>query len=177
MMYISAIPWIFNIVLVGTIILLAGEIIVARKDEGEAYKQMLKSFEENEQSEGSTKETSEDCDSLEDGVENMDGKNMVALTNCIKRWLRHRQIDKTHPEAQLVMIAGEVGEIAKGLSKRDKQLTIDGISNTYVALVALCGALDLEIDECIYHAYKKIDDSKAKKVKMVDGFFGKEREL
>lgn len=71
------------------------------------------------------------------------------------------------------MIAGEVGEIAKGLSKRDKQLIIDGIGNTYVALVALCSTLDLEIDECVYRAYKKIDDSK---VKMVDGLFGKERE-
>ena len=47
MMYISALPWIFNILLVATIILLAGEIIVARRDEREAYKRMLDHFKKS----------------------------------------------------------------------------------------------------------------------------------
>ena len=77
MMYISAIPWIFNIVLVGTIILLAGEIIVARKDEREAYKQMLNSLGKNEQSEENAKETSEDLNDMADGEMTQDKVYLV----------------------------------------------------------------------------------------------------
>ena len=47
-MYISTLPWIFNMVLVATIILLAGEIVVARKDERDTHSRMLELFGEND---------------------------------------------------------------------------------------------------------------------------------
>lgn len=154
-MYISVIPWIFNIVLVGTIILLAGEVFSVRRDEREAYKQMLNSFGKNEQSVGSAKETSEDLNDTEDEEESMDGKNMIALTNSIKRWVKIRGIDRTHPQAQFIKVVEEVGDV-------------------YVTLVALCATLGLEIDECVYHAYKEIENRKGE---MIDGVFIKEEDL
>lgn len=173
-MYISVIPWIFNIVLVGTIILLAGEVFSVRRDEREAYKQMLNSFGKNEQSVGSAKETSEDLNDTEDEEESMDGKNMIALTNSIKRWVKIRGIDRTHPQAQFIKVVEEVGEIAEGLAKKDKQLITDGVGDVYVTLVALCATLGLEIDECVYQAYKEIENRKGE---TVDGVFVKEEDL
>ena len=162
MIYISAAPWIFNIILVGTIILLAGEIIVARKDERGAHSRMLEFFEE-----GNTV--------VEKGEEDMvSGKNMIALTTCIKRWVKNRGIDTVHPRDQFIKVVEEVGEIAEGLAKKDKQLITDGVGDVYVTLVALCATVGLEIDECVYHAYKEIENRKGE---MVDGVFIKEEDL
>ena len=166
MIYISAAPWIFNIILVGTIILLAGEIIVARKDERGAHSRMLEFFEEGEHSSPVTIKKGED--------DMVDGKNMIALTTCIKRWVKNREIDKAHPQAQFVKVVEEVGEIAEGLAKKDTQMLMDGIGDTYVTLVALCATLGLEIDECVYQAYKEIENRKGG---MVDGVFIKEEDL
>ena len=160
-MYISALPWIFNIILVGTIILLAGEIIVARKDERAAYNRMLEFFGEGDTAVGK-------------GEEDMvSGKNMIALTTCIKRWVKDREIDKAHPQAQFVKVVEEIGEIAEGLAKKDTQMLMDGIGDVYVTLVALCATLGLEVDECVYQAYKEIENRKGE---MVDGVFIKEEE-
>lgn len=161
-MYISTLPWIFNILLVATIILLAGEIIVARKDERAAHNRMIEFFEEGDAV-------------VEKGEEDMvSGKNMIALTACIKRWIKDREIDKAHPQAQFVKVVEEVGEIAEGLAKKDKQLITDGVGDVYVTLVALCATLGLEIDECVYQAYKEIENRKGE---MVDGVFVKEEDL
>lgn len=182
MIYISAAPWIFNIVLVGTIILLAGEINVARKDERGAYNRMLEFFGESDH--GRKKKPRESqvakgvrpdmIEEFEKGEESMDGKNMIALTNSIKRWVKIRGIDKAHPQAQFVKVVEEVGEIAEGLAKKDKRLITDGVGDVYVTLVALCATLGLEIDECVYNAYKEIETRKGE---MVDGVFIKEEDL
>ena len=166
-MYISTLPWIFNILLVATIILLAGEIVVARKDEREAHSRMLEFFEEGEHSSSVT------IEELEKREETTDFNNMIALTNSIKRWVKDREIDKAHPQVQFVKLTEEFGEIAEGLTKKDKQLVADGVGYAYITLVALCATLDLEIDECIYHAYKEIENRKGE---MVDGVFIKEEE-
>ena len=108
---------------------------------------------------------------LERGNEDMvDGKNMIALTTCIKRWVKNRGIDTVHPRDQFIKVV----EIAEGLAKKDKQLIIDGVGDAYVTLVALCATLGLEIDECVYQAYKEIENRKGE---MVDGVFVKEEDL
>ena len=103
----------------------------------------------------------------------MGSKDMAALTACVERWVKNREIDKAHPRMQLIKLAEEFGEIAEGLAKKDRQLVADGVGYAYVTLVALCTALDLEINECIYHAYKEIEDLKGE---TVDGVFIKEEE-
>ena len=195
-MYISTLPWIFNIILVGTIILLAGEIIVARKDEREAHNRMLEFFEEGDHGSRLKKAPIQEfraanfserryllnkhlpdaeVGSSEKGEEGMvGGKNMITLTTCIKRWVKDREIDKAHPQAQFVKVVEEVGEIAEGLAKKDKQLITDGVGDVYVTLVALCATLGLEIDECVYRAYKEIENRKGE---MIDGVFIKEEDL
>lgn len=165
MIYIGATPWIFNIILVGTIILLAGEIIAARKDEREAHNRMVEFFEKGEHLPEAV---------VGKGEESMDGENMIALTNSIKRWVKIRGIDRSHPQAQFVKVVEEVGEIAEGLAKKDKRLITDGVGDVYVTLVALCATLGLEIDECVYQAYKEIENRKGE---MVDGVFIKEEDL
>ena len=206
-MYISTLPWIFNMVLVATIILLAGEIAVARKDERDTHSRMLELFGENDKerkkkrllkqkiwgpratksissSKGPLREgahlspdmeaAASSTEDLDKGEDSVSSKDMTALTACVERWVKNREIDKAHPRMQLIKLAEEFGEIAEGLAKNDKQLVADGVGYVYVTLVALCTALDLEINECVYHAYKEIEDLKGE---TVDGVFIKEEDL
>ena len=103
----------------------------------------------------------------------MSGKDMTALTACIERWVRDLEINKAHPRTQLIKLAEEFGEISEGLAEKDKQSVVDGIGYAYGTLVALCATLGLEIDECVYQAYKEIEDLKGE---TVDGVFIKEEE-
>ena len=205
-MYISTLPWIFNMVLVATIILLAGEIVVARKDERDTHSRMLELFGENDRerkkkrllkqkiwgpratksinsSKGPLREdanlspdmevAASSTENLDKGEDSVGSKDMTALTACVERWVKNREIDKAHPRMQLVKLAEEFGKISEGLAKKDKQLITDGVGDVYVTLVALCATLGLEIDECVYHAYKEIENRKGE---MVDGVFIKEEE-
>ena len=206
-MYISTLPWIFNMVLVATIILLAGEIVVARKDERDTHSRMLELFGESDKerkkkrllkqkiwgpratksinsSKGPLREdanlspdmevAASSTENLDKGEDSVGSKDMTALTACVERWVKNREIDKAHPRMQLIKLAEEFGEISEGLAEKDKQSVADGVGYTYVTLVALCTALDLEINECVYHAYKEIENRKGE---MVDGVFIKEEDL
>ena len=206
-MYISTLPWIFNMVLVATIILLAGEIVVARRDERDTHSRMLELFGENDKerkkkrllkqkiwgpratrsissSKGPLREdahlspdmeaAASSTEDLDKGEDSVGSKDMTALTACVERWVKNREIDKAHPRMQLIKLAEEFGEIAEGLAKKDKQLVADGVGYAYITLVALCATLGLEINECVYHAYKEIEDLKGETVKGV--FIKEERE-
>ena len=206
-MYISTLPWIVNMVLVATIILLAGEIVVARKDERNTYSRMLELFGENDQERKKkrllkqkiwgpratrsispsgtplredehlspdTEAVASNTENLDKGEEGVSGKDMTALTACIERWVRDLEIDKAHPRMQLIKLAEEFGEISEGLAEKDKQSVVDGVGYAYGTLVALCATLGLEIDECVYHAYREIEDLKGE---TVDGVFIKEEDL
>lgn len=60
---------------------------------------------------------------------------MKQTNDKIIKWLRDNKIDTLDPEKQYLKIVEEVGELARGLLKDDKELIKDAIGDIYVALV------------------------------------------
>ena len=96
------------------------------------------------------------------------------ITELIKKWAIDRGIQSGNPEAQMVKLLEEAGELASGINKNKLDLIIDSIGDVYVVLVILCMQLGLDINDCIRVAYYEIKDRKGK---MVDGIFVKEKDL
>ena len=96
------------------------------------------------------------------------------ITGLIKKWAIDRGLQSGNPEAQMVKLLEEAGELASGINKNKLDLIIDSIGDTYVVLVILCMQLGLDINDCIKAAYEEIKDRKGK---MVNGCFVKEEDL
>ena len=96
------------------------------------------------------------------------------ITELIKKWAIDRGIQSGNPEAQMVKLLEEAGELASGINKNKLDLIIDSIGDVYVVLVILCMQLGLDINDCIRVAYYEIKDRKGK---MINGTFVKEEDL
>ena len=96
------------------------------------------------------------------------------ITELIKKWAIDRGLQSASPEAQMVKLLEEAGELASGINKNKLDLIIDSIGDTYVVLVILCMQLGLDINDCIKAAYEEIKDRKGK---MVNGLFVKKKDL
>ena len=84
------------------------------------------------------------------------------ITELIKKWAIDRGLQSASPEAQMVKLLEEAGELASGINKNKLDLIIDSIGDTYVVLVILCMQLGLDINDCIKAAYEEIKDRKGK---------------
>lgn len=94
------------------------------------------------------------------------------LFPAIRRWARDRNIIKgatTH--AQMLKMTEELGELAAGIARGDKDLVIDSIGDCVVVLTILAAQHEMTIEECIARAYDEIKDRKGK---MIDGVFVKD---
>lgn len=100
--------------------------------------------------------------------------NLDKLAKSIKLWSKERGLDTGHPEHQFVKVIEEVGELAEGIAKRNKEAIIDGLGDTFVTLVILAQQMDLDFAECVASAYEEIKDREGK---MVNGIFIKESDL
>ena len=96
------------------------------------------------------------------------------IIELIKQWAVDRGLDKVEPKAQMVKLMEEVGELANGINKNNKELIIDSIGDVYVVLTILSMQLGLDIKDCIKSAYEEIKDRKGK---MINGTFVKEEDL
>ncbi|MDO5061875.1 MAG: MazG-like family protein [Peptostreptococcaceae bacterium] len=99
---------------------------------------------------------------------------MQELTEQIKQWATDRMLHTADPTKQMLKLMEEVGELAQGMAKQDRGLVYDAIGDVYVVLTILAMQLGLEIEDCVYTAYKEIKDRRGK---MVDGVFVKEEDL
>lgn len=108
------------------------------------------------------------------GEEKEEEAKEMNITELIKKWAIDRGIQSGNPEAQMVKLLEEAGELASGINKDKLDLIIDSIGDTYVVLVILCMQLGLDINDCIKAAYEEIKDRKGK---MVNGLFVKEEDL
>lgn len=96
------------------------------------------------------------------------------ITELIKKWAIDRGIQSGNPEAQMVKLLEEAGELASGINKNKLDLIIDSVGDVYVVLVILCMQLGLDINDCIRVAYDEIKDRRGK---MINGLFVKEEDL
>jgi NTP pyrophosphatase (non-canonical NTP hydrolase) len=75
----------------------------------------------------------------------------------IIRWAEDRKIiPNSTPQSQLLKAFEEMGELASGVAKKNREATIDAVGDTMVCLINMCALLDLDLVECMAHAYDQI---------------------
>ena len=90
----------------------------------------------------------------------------------IIEWAHQRNlILGSTPQAQMLKMTEELGELARGLCKGDEALIKDSIGDVFVVLTIIAAQLGVDVEGCAILAYDEIKDRKGK---MVDGVFVKE---
>lgn len=90
----------------------------------------------------------------------------------IRDWAQARNLVKgATPQAQMLKMTEEVGELASGIAKGKTEVTFDSIGDCVVVLTILAAQHGWIIEECIEAAYLEIKDRKGK---MVNGVFVKD---
>lgn len=99
-------------------------------------------------------------------------RDINILTTFIEAWGEDKGIlPNPKAEKQFYKTQEEVDELYAGIRKGDREEVKDAIGDIYVTLVMQCGAWDLDMAECIDHAYNTISRRTGK---MVDGVFVKD---
>lgn len=96
------------------------------------------------------------------------------VASKIRDWAMARGLNESDPAQQMVKLVEEVGELAAGMAREDKNKIIDSIGDTYVVLTILAMLYGVDIEYCIQDAYETIKDRKGK---LVNGMFIKESDL
>lgn len=107
-------------------------------------------------------------------MKNNNEENLDILMSKVGQWSADRGLDKADPTKQMLKLFEEIGELAHGMARSDKDKIIDAIGDSLVVIKVLTMQLDLDITECLQLAYNEIKDRKGK---MVNGVFVKEEDL
>jgi hypothetical protein len=92
----------------------------------------------------------------------------------ILRWASERNIlEGSTPQAQMLKLVEEVGELAHGVARGNWDAVYDAIGDTVVVLTILAKMHHASLDYCLNQAWLQIRDRKGR---MVDGIFVKEEE-
>lgn len=90
----------------------------------------------------------------------------------IVAWANDRNlVQGATPQAQMLKMTEEVGELAHAIARNDRDKIIDGIGDCVVVLTILAAQHGLFLEFCTQAAYNEIKDRKGK---MVNGVFIKE---
>lgn len=93
----------------------------------------------------------------------------------IEQWAHDRNlILGSTPQAQLNKLLEEIGELAKGINKKNLEQIKDGIGDAVVVLTIIAAQCNTSVETCTSLAYNEIKDRKGK---MIDGVFVKESDL
>ena len=99
-------------------------------------------------------------------------KPLSELVALIQNWAWDRNlIDGSTPNAQMLKLMEEVGELAGGVCKDKADVIKDSIGDVFVVLTIIAAQMGWSIEECVQTAYDEIKDRKGK---MVDGIFVKD---
>lgn len=99
-------------------------------------------------------------------------KPLGELVALIQNWAWDRNlIDGSTPNAQMLKLMEEVGELAGGVCKDKVDVIKDSIGDVFVVLTIIAAQMGWSIEECVQAAYAEIKDRKGR---MVDGVFVKE---
>ena len=79
----------------------------------------------------------------------------------IIRWAEARKIiPNSTPAAQFMKAVSEMGELSDAITKNDREATKDAVGDTMVCLINMCALLDIDIVDCMAHAYDQIKNRK-----------------
>ena len=99
-------------------------------------------------------------------------KPLGELVALIQNWAWDRNlIDGSTPNAQMLKLMEEVGELAGGVCKDKADVIKDSIGDVFVVLTIIAAQMGWSIEECVQAAYAEIKDRKGR---MIQGVFVKE---
>lgn len=94
------------------------------------------------------------------------------LPHLIRDWANARNLIKGGTaKDQMLKLAEEVGELASGIAKANREEIEDAIGDCFVVLTIIAAQYNLAVEGCVASAYEQIKDRKGK---LVDGVFVKE---
>ncbi len=100
---------------------------------------------------------------------------MKQIEQNIKQWLEDRRItSNSTSQAQFIKTVEEIGELAAGLARGDKDMIEDAIGDVIVTLIAVATLEGTSIEYCMKLAYNEIKDRKG--YLNSDGIFIKEEQ-
>ena len=100
-------------------------------------------------------------------------KSLSELVALIQNWAWDRNlIAGSTPNAQMLKLMEEVGELAGGVCKDKADVIKDSIGDVFVVLTIIAAQMGWSIEECVQAAYAEIKDRKGR---MVQGVFVKEK--
>ena len=89
------------------------------------------------------------------------------------RWAEARRIiPNSTPEAQMLKMVSEVGELADAINKGNMDDIQDAVGDTLVCLINVCALLDIDPVDCLQVAYDQIKHRKG--TLLPNGVFVKE---
>ena len=97
------------------------------------------------------------------------------LHEAIIQWAENRNmISPKNTSRQYMKVSEELGEIAEGINKNDKEKIEDSLGDILVTLIILAQDLNFDLLDCLNSAYNVIKDRKGK---TINGVFVKESDL
>ncbi len=108
-------------------------------------------------------------------VNNLGGMTYEALQDEIITWAYERNIvNAKNTHKQFMKVTEELGEIAEGINKNNREQIKDSLGDITVTLIILAQDLNLDLLDCLNSAYKVIQNRKGK---TINGVFVKESDL
>ena len=90
------------------------------------------------------------------------------------RWSEARKIiPNSTPFAQSIKAVEEINELVDALRDDNKAEAIDAVGDTVVCLINVCALLDVNLTDCLAHAYEQIKDRTG--TMGADGIFYKDK--
>lgn len=101
--------------------------------------------------------------------------NFEKLHEFIIKWANDRKIiNPKNVSNQFIKVTEELGEIAEGINKNNREQIKDSLGDIMVTLIILAQDLNLDLLDCLNSAYKVIQNRKGK---TINGVFVKESDL
>lgn len=83
------------------------------------------------------------------------------LEKNIIKWADDKGLtNSNNAKTQFLKTVEEVGELSNALLKDDNDLIVDAVGDIVVTLIILCKIRNLNIDDCLAHAWNEIKDRK-----------------
>src|SRR5699024_1021482 len=100
--------------------------------------------------------------------------NITELTRKIEVWATDRNLHNADSKAQISKLTEEIGELASGVNKSNREVIKDSIGDAYVVLTILAMQQRVGVRDCIDMAYQ---ESKDRRGELINGTFVKESDL
>lgn len=101
--------------------------------------------------------------------------NFEELHEAIIQWAENRNmISPKNTSRQYMKVSEELGEIAEGINKNNREQVEDSLGDILVTLIILAQDLNFDLLDCLNSAYNVIKDRKGK---TINGVFVKESDL